>query len=69
MDRGRRLCTELESGNIILLARSPILVPDEDRDLLLEHKQQQSRSSYHKNIAYRPVEDRIRGLIKPLRAD
>jgi hypothetical protein len=62
MDRGRRLCAELESGNIILLARSPILIPDEDRDLLLEHKQQQSRSSYHKNIAYRPVEDRITGL-------
>jgi hypothetical protein len=62
MDRGRRLCAELESGNIILLARSPILLPDEDRDLLLEHKQQQSSSSYHKNIAYRPMEDRITGL-------
>src|ERR1700741_1703857 len=58
----RRLCAELESGNIILLARSPIVIPDEDRELLLERRHQQSRSPYHKNIAYRPVEDRITGL-------
>jgi len=58
----RRLCAELESGNIILLARSPIVIPDEDRELLLERRRQQSRSPYHKNIAYRPVEDRITGL-------
>ena len=33
----RRLCAELESGNIILLARSPIVIPDEDRELLLDN--------------------------------
>jgi len=37
IDRGRRLCAELESGNIILLARSPIVIPDEDRELLLDN--------------------------------
>jgi hypothetical protein len=58
--RSRELCAELESGNIVLLPRSPILIPDEDRDLLFGRKQ--ARSPYHKNIAYRPTEDRITGV-------
>ena len=58
--RSRELCAELESGNIVLLPRSPILIPDEDRDVLFGR--QQARSPYHKNIAYRPTEDRITGV-------
>lgn len=59
-ERSRQLCAELESGNILFFARSPIFLPDEDRDLLLGRKQ--SSSPYHKNIAYRPAEDHITGL-------
>jgi hypothetical protein len=58
--RANELCAELEAGNIILLPCSPIPFPEEDRDLLLGRKQ--ASSPYHKNIAYRPMEDRITGV-------
>jgi len=59
-ERPRFLCAELEAGNIVFLPSSPIAIAPEHRELLLGHKQ--SGSAYHKNIAYRPVEDRITGL-------
>jgi len=58
--RANELCAELEAGNIVLLPRSPIPFPDEDRDLLFGRKQ--ASSPYHKNIAYRPMENRITGV-------
>jgi hypothetical protein len=58
--RARQLCRELELGNIIFLPRSPILIPADNCELLLGRKQ--SSSAYHKNIAYRPAEDRVTGL-------
>lgn len=57
---GRQLCAELETGHILFLAHSPIQIPAEDRELLLGRKQ--TSSAYHKNIAYRPAEDRVTGL-------
>jgi hypothetical protein len=60
MDRARHFCAELEAGHIIFLPVSPIAIPQEDRELLLGRKQ--TSSAYHKNIAYRPAEDRITGL-------
>lgn len=59
-DRALSLCAELETGNIVFLPSSPIAIPPEHRELLLGRKQ--TGSAYHKNIAYRPVEDRITGL-------
>jgi len=58
--RARQICRELEVGHIIFLPTSPIVIPSEDRELLLGRKQ--SSSAYHKNIAYRPQEDRVTGL-------
>jgi hypothetical protein len=58
--RAREVCRELECGHIIFLPQSPIEIPHEDRELLLGRKQ--SSSAYHKNIAYRPLEDRVTGL-------
>lgn len=58
--RAREVCRCLESGQIVFLPRSPIAIPSEDRELLLDRKQ--SSSAYHKNIAYRPLEDRVTGL-------
>jgi hypothetical protein len=55
-----RLCAELESGHIVFLPTSPIAISPEHRELLLGRKQ--TGSAYHKNIAYRPAEDRISGL-------
>ena len=59
-ERARQLCAQLEAGHILFLPVSPIAIPLEDRELLLGRKQ--TGSAYHKNIAYRPVEDRVTGL-------
>ena len=59
-ERSRFLCADLEAGNIVFLPSSPIAIAPEHRELLLGRKQ--SGSAYHKNIAYRPMEDRITGL-------
>ena len=59
-ERSHQLCAELESGNLVVLPRSLIVIPDEHRSLLLAWKQ--ASSPYHKNIAYRPLEDRLTGL-------
>ncbi len=59
-ERGRALCSHLEIGDLLLLESTPFAIPTEDRDLLLGRKQ--VSSAYHKNIAYRPNEDRITGL-------
>jgi 3-deoxy-D-manno-oct-2-ulosonic acid (Kdo) hydroxylase len=58
--RASEVCRDLESGHIVFLPRSPIEIPIADRELLLDRKQ--SSSAYHKNIAYRPLEDRVTGL-------
>jgi len=60
--RAREVCRGLESGNIVFLPTAPIEIPHEDRELLLGRKQ--SSSAYHKNIAYRPMEDLVTGLDK-----
>lgn len=59
-ERARGLCAQLEAGNILFLPVSPIAISQEDRELLLGRKQ--TGSAYHKNIAYRPAEDRVTGL-------
>jgi 3-deoxy-D-manno-oct-2-ulosonic acid (Kdo) hydroxylase len=56
----RERCRQLELGDILLFPLSPIEIPPQDRELLLGRKQ--SSSAYHKNIAYRPSEDRVTGL-------
>lgn len=60
--RATEACRELEAGNIVFLPCTPIEIPSEDRETLLGRKQ--SSSAYHKNIAYRPLEDRVTGLAK-----
>ena len=61
-ERGRRLCAELEQGNILFFPLTPFEFPDEEREFLLGRRQ--TSSAIHKNIAYRPVEDRVTGLDK-----
>ena len=60
--RGRQLCAELEAGNILFFLQPPFTIPTEDREVLLGQKQ--TDSALHKNIAYRPAEDRITALDK-----
>jgi 3-deoxy-D-manno-oct-2-ulosonic acid (Kdo) hydroxylase len=54
------ICHQLETGHIVLFPESPIDIAEQDRELLLGRKQ--VSSAYHKNIAYRPAEDRVTGL-------
>ena len=61
-ERGRTLCGELEASNILYFPRTPFAFPDDDLQFLLGLKQ--TDASFHKNIAYRPAEDRITGLDK-----
>lgn len=65
-DTSRELAPEfyerLEAGNVLYFARSPIELSREDTEFLLS--QRQAGSSYYKNIAYRPSEDRVTGLDK-----
>jgi hypothetical protein len=59
-EQSREACRQLELGDILLFPASPIEIPSQDRELLLGRKQ--SSSAHHKNIAYRPAEDRVTGL-------
>ena len=61
-ERGRWLCAELEQGNILFFPRTPFEFPEEEREFLLGRKQ--TSAAIHKNIAYRPSEDRVTGLDK-----
>ena len=61
-DRGRVLCSELESGNILYFPQTPFEFPDDDIQFLLTSKQ--TDAAFHKNIAYRPAADRITGVDK-----
>jgi hypothetical protein len=50
----------LEEGNILLFPSNPIEIPEADRDFLLS--QRMVRGGLHKNIAYRPADDRVRNF-------
>ena len=58
--RLRDYCEKLEAGDIIFFPETPILLPSSDLEFLIGH--QQVGGAYHKNIAYRPLEDRITGF-------
>src|SRR5438876_5679397 len=63
-----RWCSEqLEEGNILFFPETPFELPENDREFLLG--QQQSGAAYHKNIAYRPRQDRLSGFSKHGRED
>ena len=57
--RARWCCSQLEAGNILFFAKMPFEMPAAHIELLLG--QRQSGAGYHKNIAYRPAEDRLIG--------
>jgi hypothetical protein len=65
--RGRWLCSQLEAGNILFFSRPPFTIPQDDREFLLGRTQ--TSSALHKNVAYRPAEDRITGLAKSEEAE
>jgi hypothetical protein len=52
-------CKYLEQGGIIFFPVSPLYLSDDERNFLLHQKQRQAAN--HKNIAYKPLDDRIAG--------
>lgn len=53
-------CEYLERGGVIFFPETPFKISSQDRQFLLTQKQQ--NADYHKNIAYRPSEDRVTGF-------
>jgi hypothetical protein len=54
------VCSRLESGDILFFPDNPIALEESDRAFLLDQKQ--VNASYHKNISYRPTQDRLKGV-------
>lgn len=59
-EQARQLCAQLEAGEILYFPQTPIHIPENDLSFLLG--QQQTDSSLHKNIAYKPNIDALSGL-------
>jgi len=57
--RARWCCARLEEGHILFFPQTPFDLPQEAIQFLLS--QGQSGVWYHKNIAYRPAQDRLTG--------
>jgi len=65
IDEGRQEATReqyghLEAGDILYFPESPFGLTDEERSFLLA--QRQVDASYHKNISYRPLQDKLKGV-------
>jgi hypothetical protein len=59
-DQARTYCAQLEMGEILYFPQTPIAIPQSDLEFLLG--QQQTDSSLHKNIAYKPAIDKLSGV-------
>jgi hypothetical protein len=60
-------CSFLEKGGIVYFPESPFNFTEKEREFLLSQKQ--AEADYHKNIAYRPKEDRVTGFSAANEAD
>src|ERR1700757_2493889 len=58
--RARTWCAQLEAGDILFFPETPVPIPPDDLAFLLG--QQQTDSSLHKNIAYKPNIDKLSGV-------
>lgn len=58
-EQSSRLCQALEEGRILFFPTAPFAVPAADVEFL--RGQKQSGSRFHKNIAYRPLQDKLTG--------
>ncbi|MDQ6698583.1 MAG: Kdo hydroxylase family protein [Acidobacteriota bacterium] len=57
----------LEEGNILFFPRTPFEFPQNERDVLLNVKQ--VKGAHHKNIAYRPAQEKVTGFDKAADAE
>jgi len=56
----RNWCSHLEAGDVLYFPQTPVPMPPDDLTFLLG--QQQTSSSLHKNIAYKPDRDKLSGV-------
>src|SRR5438270_10106559 len=66
-EAARRLCAQLEAGDILYIPGMPFEIPKADLEFLLG--QRQSGGTLHKNIAYRASEDRVTGFAEETPGD
>jgi hypothetical protein len=66
--RQRWYAERLEEGHILFFPRAPFPLPDASEQAALASVRQAS-AAYHKNVSYRPGEDRVKGLAKGSSAD
>ena len=59
-EQARAWCAQLEAGDILFFPQTPVLLTADDTSFLLG--QQQTDSSLHKNIAYKPNIDKLSGF-------
>lgn len=62
----RRFCETLEAGDVIDLGPTPIRFTNDELSFL--RGQKKSEGAHHKNVAYRPHQDRLTGLDGPATA-
>jgi len=60
IDQIRTWCSRLEAGEVLYFPQTPVPIPPDDLTFLLG--QQQTSSSLHKNIAYKPARDKLSGV-------
>ena len=60
LDQHHDWCSQLEAGDILYFPQTPIAIAESDLQFLLG--QQQTDSSLHKNIAYKPNLDKLSGV-------
>jgi len=56
----RDWCSRLEAGDVLYFPQTPVPIPPDDLTFLLG--QQQTSSTLHKNIAYKPDRDKLSGV-------
>ena len=52
-------CGDLEEGRLLFFPSAPFQLPEEQRQFLVQLRS--SKAHFHKNIAYRPLQDRVTG--------
>lgn len=59
-ERSRVYCEELERGGILFFRNPPFDLPREDHEFLIA--QRDAQALLHKNVSYRPNQDRLKGF-------
>ena len=59
-ERSRWYCEQLEANRVLYFSHPPFEFSDADREFLVS--QRRADSAVHKNVSYRPAENKIRGF-------